>query len=163
MLLYFINNTDQRIYVYHGGEFVQVLDGDQDTADWFDLYALGGELWLSTLDGPTEGWTLLDAYENPVFTSSWLDMDRPTVRKHLSHLACVVSDAKADFKVKIEYRTESGAWTTAVETENSRHVVATDIGLDFYLLQLRVTFTDDSGNDEDVKLESIAATYSYGR
>jgi hypothetical protein len=163
LLLYFIRDGDQRIYLYHGGRFTQILDGDYACEDWSDLYSIAGELWLPTLDGAVEGWTRLDAYETGVFTTSWLDVDRPTVQKHLSHLSAVVSDAKDDVAVKIEYRTEGGAWTTAVETEEARHVVATNLGVDFYLLQLRITLTDDSGNDEDLELESIGATYSYGR
>jgi hypothetical protein len=164
LLLYFLNNTAQYIYLYHNGRFTQLLDGAYTLSNWADLYSAGGELWMPRQDASSnEGWTRLDEYENPVFTSSWLDMGRPTTQKHLSHLAAIVSDAKASFKVKIEYRTESGSWTEAVETANARHVVKQNLGVDFYLLQLRVTFTDNSGNDEDVALQSIAATYSYGR
>jgi hypothetical protein len=161
LLLYFVNNAAQHIYVLHGGRFVQILDAAYTTSNWADLYAVAGEIWLPRQDSGTEGWTRLDDFETGVFTSSWLDMDRPTEQKHLSHLAAIVSAAQSSLSVKLEYRTESGSWTEAAETSNARHIVAQNLGVDFYLLQLRVTFTD-TGN-VDVDLESIAATYSYGR
>lgn len=161
LLLYFISAGEQYIYAYHKGRFVQILDATYTTSAWSDLYSVGGHLWIPRQDGGTEGWTRLDEYDNPVFTSSWLDMGRPTVQKYLSHLSALVSEAVSNITVKIEYRTESGSWTTAVQTANARHVVANNLAVPFYALQLRITFTD-TGND-DLNLESISATYSYGR
>jgi len=163
LLLYFIHNSAQHIYLYHNGRFTPLLDGSYTTSNWADLYSIGGELWMPRQDSGTEGWTRLETLANGVFTSSWLDMGRPTVQKHLSHLVAVVSDAQADFKVKLEYRTESGSWTQAVETDDARHVIAENLGVDFYLLQIRITFTNDTETDPDITLESLSATYSYGR
>ena len=163
LILYFLSASAQYIYLYHGGRFVQVLDGALTCPDDADLYPMAGELWLPTTESATDGWTRLEDYEDGVFISSWIDMGRPTVQKHLLNLSAVVSDAVADFYTKIEYRTESGSWTQAANTANARHIVATDLGVDFYLLQIRVTLDDNTGNDEEIELESIAATYSYGR
>ncbi len=164
LLLYFINNSAQHIYLYHGGRFTQILEGSYTTENHCDLYSLAGELWLPIVDVATEGWMRLDDFRDATFTSSWLDMERPTHQKHLLSLSAVVSDAIADFKVKIEYRTESGSWTTAVTTNGARHIIAENIGADFYLLQVRITFDDDTATgNQDVSLQSVAATYSYGR
>jgi hypothetical protein len=91
-------------------------------------------------------------------------MGHPASQKHLSRLACVVSNPAADFKVKIEYRTETGSWTEATEQANARHVDIGNLAVTFYLLQIRITFTEeiDPLTYPDVTLESLAATYSYG-
>jgi hypothetical protein len=91
-------------------------------------------------------------------------MGHPASQKHLSRLACLVDGATADFNVKIEYRTEGGSWTEAVETDDARYVSAGDLGITFYLLQIRITFTEDIDPKTypQVYLESLAATYSLG-
>ncbi|MFW6116775.1 MAG: hypothetical protein ACOC6F_03520, partial [bacterium] len=108
---------------------------------------------------------LRDPADN-VFTSAWLDMGHATAVKYLSRLSAVVSGQAADLEVKIEYRTElngtTSSWTTAAEADNQRHVSADDIGARYHLLQIRVTFTDETSTDPDTRLESIAATYSHG-
>ena len=163
LLLYFIKNQSQHIYTLHGSRFVQILDAAYTTEDWADLYSLAGELWLPVEDTGTQGWMRLDDYQDGVFTSSWLDFDRPITQKHLVNLSAVISSPIADFNVKLEYRTESGSWTQAANTANARHVLATDLDVDFYLLQIRVTLDDDTGANQDVALHSIGVAYSYGR
>jgi hypothetical protein len=85
-------------------------------------------------------------------------------QKHLSRLAAIVDNPLADFKVKIEYRTEAGSWKEAVEQANARYISAGNLGVTFYLLQIRVTFTDEISPPTypQVRLESLAATYGYG-
>jgi hypothetical protein len=164
LLLYLLDDGDQRFYVLHGGRFLQVMDATFTLPALADLYSVGGELVIVNTQDAADGVSVTRNKQDAVFTSSWLDMGRPTQEKHLVDLAAVVSDDQADFKVKIEYRIQSdAAWTQAVETANSRHVIAEDLGVDFYLLQLRVTFDDDSGSHHDIELESIAATYVTGR
>ena len=163
LLLYLVGSSAQYLYAYHGGRFVQVLDSAFTCAAWSDVYSLAGQLWMPYEDAGTQGWTHLEDFEDSVFISSWLDMGRPGVQKHLLSVAAVVSDAVEDFNVKLEYRTESGSWTTAANTDDARHIIGEDLGVDFYLLQLRVTLDDDTGDNEDIALESLGATYSYGR
>ena len=120
---------------------------------------------MVTTEGGSDG-IQLTRYRaaSATFTSSWLDMGHPAGQKHLSRLACIIDNPQAGFQVKIEYRTEAGAWTEAVEEANSRHVAAGNLGVTFTLLQIRITFTDaiSPPTYPQVCLESLAATYSYG-
>jgi hypothetical protein len=163
LLLYFGDSGDQRVYVLLNGRFTQFLSSSYTTPDLADIYNCGEFLAMPTTDGGTDGLTIVarPATTN-VFVSSWLDMGHPASDKVLSRLAAVVSDDIASFAVKIEYRTETVGWTEAVETSNARHIYKENIGTTFKLLQIRITFTDSTGNYEDIKLESLAATYSYG-
>ena len=163
LILYFLNASAQYLYVLHDGRFVQFNSSAYTLPSHADLYSIGGEIWMPTMDSGTEGWTRLDDCATAVFTSSWLDFGRPTVEKFLSHVAAVVSEHSSTLKVKIEYRTETGSWTTAVETTNARHVSAENLGVTSHLVQLRVTFTDDGGTNPSAQLHSLGATYSYGR
>jgi hypothetical protein len=137
-------------------------------ANTTDLYALAGNLVVMTQDVfSNDGIRFLRAAADNVFTSSWLDMGHPTSEKYLSRISAVVSGQATDMEVKVEYRTEldgtTSSWTTAVaNTDNVRHVVGENLGARFHLLQIRVTFTDNTSTDPDTRLESIAATYSYG-
>ncbi len=165
LLLYLLDDGDQRIYLLHNDRFVQVLDAAYTLPSLSDLYSVGGHLALVTTDSGNDGVLLTRRpATTQTFTSSWLDMNHPASQKRLVRLAAIVSDAIQDFKVKIEYRTESGSWTQAVEEDNARHVDAGNLGVDFYMLQIRITFTEDISprTYPDVTLESIAATYSYG-
>jgi hypothetical protein len=165
LILYFIGDSDQRIYVLHRGRFVQVIDTAYPVSNDADLYAAGSYLvMLCDDDSANAGLRLTRNKADGVFTSSWVDMGHPASQKHLSRLSCQVGNPTADFKVKIEYRTEDGAWTEAVETDDARYVSAGNLGVTFYLLQIRVTFTEeiDPKTYPDVTLESVAATYSYG-
>jgi hypothetical protein len=133
-----------------------------------DLYSVAGE--LITQEHEAGGWGLIKFLRDPatnVFTSAWLDMGHPTAVKYLSRLSAVVSGQVTDLEVRIEYRTElngtTSSWTTAApNTDDQRRVVADGIGARFHLLQIRVTFTDNTSADPDTRLESIAATYSHG-
>jgi hypothetical protein len=163
LLLYLLDDGDQRVYVLHGGRFTQYLSTTYTLPALADLYSVGGHLLMLTEQDSSDAFAITrrPATTN-VFTSSWLDMNHPASKKHLSRLACVVSDDVEDFNVKIEYRTEGGSWTQAVQEDNARHVDAGNLGVEFYMLQIRITFTDGTGNYEDISLESLAATYSYG-
>jgi hypothetical protein len=165
LLLYIIKSTDQRLYVLHRGEFVPFLTNTYALSALADLYSLAGHLLLVSRAGGNEGLRLTQHLAtDSVFTSSWLDMGHPASQKHLSRLACIVDGATTDFQVKIEYRTEAGSWTEATDQDNVRHVDVDDLGVTFYLLQIRITFTEDISPPTypDVTLESLAATYSYG-
>jgi hypothetical protein len=166
LLLYLLDGGDQRIYVLHNDKFTQFLSASFTLPADADIYSVGGELAMITTVSGNDGVSLTryKSTSGNVFTSSWLDMGAPASRKHLSRLACMVTGHASDLKVKIEYRTEAGSWTTATEQDNVRHVDVGNLGVQFYLLQLRVTFTEDisPATYPDVYLENIAATYSVG-
>jgi len=165
LLLYLLDDGDQRIYALHNDRFVQFLDSAYTLPAESDLYSVGGELAMVTTQGGSDA-IQLTRYRaaSATFTSSWLDVGHPASQKHLSRLAATIDNPQADLKVKIEYRTEAGAWTEAVEEANSRHIAAGNLGVTFCLLQIRVTFTDEisPATYPQVRLESLAATYSYG-
>jgi hypothetical protein len=169
LLLYFAAQNSQYIYLLSGGKFTQILSSTERMQEYGDIYSVGGELVMNTEQAANvnEGVQFLRAATNNVFISSWLDMGHPTSEKYLSRISAVVSGQATDMEVKVEYRTEldgtTSSWTTAVaNTDNVRHVVGENLGARFHLLQIRVTFTDNTATDPDTRLESIAATYSYG-
>jgi hypothetical protein len=165
LLFYLLDDGDQRIYVLHNDRFVKFLDTAYTMPAESDLYSVGGELAMITTAGGSDG-VQLTRYKaaTATFTSSWLDMGHLASQKHLSRLAAIVDNPLADFKVKIEYRTEAGSWKEAVEQANARYISAGNLGVTFYLLQIRVTFTDEISPPTypQVRLESLAATYGYG-
>lgn len=174
LLLYNVKDQDQYIYLYTGGRFVQILHTEVDLLTHAALYSLAGQLCTMTENqaGDVEGIQFLrGAAASSTFTSAWLDMGHPTAVKFLSRISAVISGQAPDLEAKVEYRTElngiTSNWTTAVaNTDNQRHLVGDNLGLGgsarFHLLQIRVTFTDNTSIDPDTRLESIAATYSYG-
>lgn len=166
VLLYFLKSGDQRLYVLVGGKFVQFSDTSYTLPSYADLYCVAGDLLMVATVSASDGVYYLRYPGDAVWTSSWLDMGHPTSKKMLSRIAVVVDGACADFTVKVEYRTQdgttTGSWTTAASTANSRFVVGTDLNEPFDLLQVRVTFDDDTGTYPDVTLESLGVTYSWG-
>ena len=169
LLLYFAATLEQYVYVLSGGRFTEILSSTERMQPYGDVYSVGGELVMNTevSVGGDDGVRFLRSAANNVFTSSWLDMGNPTSVKYLSRISAVISGQATDLEVKVEYRTElngtTSSWTTAVaNTDNVRYVSGEDLGARFELLQIRVTFTDNTATDPDARLESIAATYSYG-
>lgn len=167
LLLFFWQQAEQQIYLLTGGRFVRILHTEMTCLEYGGLYSVAGELLtMEHVEGGTGALRFLRASTTNVFTSSWLDMGRPTAEKYLSRLSALISGPTADFDVKLEYRTEldgtTSEWTTAIEVDNQRHVHAQGIGAHFNLLQIRVTFTDNTTTNPAVCLESLGATYSHG-
>jgi hypothetical protein len=163
VLLYFIKSGDQRLYTLTGDRFLQFSDTAYTIPTYGDLYCVAGDLLIVATVGGSDGVYHLQHCSSPsIFTSSWLDMGHPASKKHLVRLAAIISNPETDTKTKIEYRTEGGSWTEAVEEANARHVDVGNLGVDFYMLQIRVTLTDTGDPNDDVTLESLGATYSYG-
>ncbi|MFW6115747.1 MAG: hypothetical protein ACOC7Y_01665, partial [Chloroflexota bacterium] len=166
LLLYFLETYEQHIYLYTGGRFTPIIETTETLATKSDLYSVGGELLLNTVGDAYDGVQFLREPTTYSFTSSWLDMDHPTAVKFLSHVSAVIANPTADVTAKLEYRTilddETSSWTEAVSADNQRYLLKENIGVRFRMLQLRVTFTDATSTNPDVRLENLAATYSYG-
>jgi len=93
--------------------------------------------------------------------TSRLDMGYPGRKKRLEQITAILDGAAADFKTVVKYRVDDvGGWTTATTADNSRIARVAGLGVEFYLLQLRVELDDDTGNEEDIGLECVAVTYS---
>jgi hypothetical protein len=99
-------------------------------------------------------------------------MAMPARQKRLNHITVHTDvDAAADtgFKILIKYRTDDNChdgdddnWTTSVTANSTPRAVTAEIGVEFYLLQVRVDVDDDSGNNLDRKIEAITIDYSAG-
>ena len=102
-----------------------------------------------------------DLQDGYVVTSR-LDMGHPGRQKRLLRLTVLLDGAAADFDVIIKYRTDDTAgWTTAVTSDDTRRVtVDITTAVRFYTLQLRIDLDDDTGNDEDFRIEAVSVVYS---
>ena len=90
-------------------------------------------------------------------------MGRPGRQKRLERITVLLSGAASNFKPTIKYRVDdTTSWTTATTGNNSRRVSVGGLGVDFYTLQVQVLLDDDTGNDEDIRIEAISVLYSVG-
>jgi hypothetical protein len=93
--------------------------------------------------------------------TSRLDMGQAGRLKRLDRIAVVLDGAASGFKVVVKYRVDdTAAWTTATTGDNTNLVLATDLGVEFYLLQIRVDLDDDTGGHQDIGLEALSLTYT---
>jgi hypothetical protein len=106
-----------------------------------------------------------------LITSAY-DMGLPARSKRLNHITVhttINSDADTDVKILVKYRTDDDVhtadddnWTTAVTANNTPRAVTAELGVEFYLLQVRVDVDDDSGNNRDRYIQAITIDYSAG-
>ena len=114
------------------------------------------------------GTDLHDGY----FISSVYDLGLPARQKRLNHITVhtnVQSDADTDFKIIVKYRIDDYChrgvddnWTTAVTANGTPRAVTGELGVEFYILQIRIDVDDDSGNNCDRQIEAITIDYSAG-
>jgi hypothetical protein len=162
LLYYALEGTAQTFKVLRGSEFAEfpTLSATASTQPFAGVF--GGHL-VATADDTNEGVHYLqDATASDGFlVTSRLDMDRPGKQKRLSQIAVVLSEAVASFGCKIEYRTDDTAACTDAGTDtNTRRAVASGLSDTFYMLQLRITLDDDTGNNEDVRIDALSVLYS---
>jgi hypothetical protein len=127
------------------------------------LYSLANNLVLTAEDGfGNEGFHRPSGFQNQCYyQSSWLHFGQPGRRKNLHALIALISDDVPDFDVSIYYRTDYAAnWTLATAADDTRRVAAENLATEFYLLQIRVLFDDNTSENQDVTLDSISALYS---
>jgi hypothetical protein len=161
------------------GEWVRMLDRHADQVGRYYAYPkvwnLGEELICTMANGSgnpalrhigagtlCDGWLITSAY----------DMGLPARQKRLNHITVhtdVESDADTDFKIVVKYRIDDYThrgdddnWTTAVTANGTPRAVTAELGVEFYLLQVRVDVDDDSGSNLDRKIEAITIDYSAG-
>ena len=71
---------------------------------------------------------------------------------------------KTDFKVLVRYRKDDeSSWTVATTGNNTQTVIIGGLDVDFYKLQVRVTLTDDTGYNQDIRISAINVTVSEPR
>ncbi len=93
--------------------------------------------------------------------TSRLDMGRPGKEKRLSRIVVFLSANVASFACKIEYRVnDTAAWTTGGTSTNTQRAIVDSLSTSFYALQLKITLDDDSGNNEDIRIEGLSVIYS---
>ena len=125
--------------------------------------ALGNQLVVTGKDGATEGVHRTGAvdHQDGYLITSKLTFDQPGRTKRLERITAILSGADTDFKVILKYRTDdTTGWTTASTANNTRIATVGALGVSFYTLQVRVDLDDDSGNDNDIRLESLSVIYT---
>jgi hypothetical protein len=167
LLYYALEGTAQTFKVLRGGAARPAafcaFPTLSATASAQPFAAVAGGHLIATADDTHEGLHYLreSAADDGSLVSSRLDMGRPGRQKRLERIAVLLSDAAASFGCTIEYRADdTAAWTDAGTDTNTRRAVAAGLGDLFYTLQLQITLDDDSGNDEDVRIEALSVTYS---
>ena len=123
----------------------------------------GGQIAV-TADDTTVGYHLFNstsALEDGYITTARLDFGLPGQQKRLEQITVTLNDAATDFKVVIKYRVDdTAAWTTATTGNNTRLTKIGGIGTGFYTLQLRIDLDDDTGDNEDIRIDAINVIYS---
>ena len=129
----------------------------------FNLFAPGGELVLLTISGSDEGIRYLshDTLSDGHIITPWLDMQQPGRQKRLESITVLMDGRTNNFKVPIKYRVDdTGSWTTAATGNNTLRPTATGIGEAFYTLQVRIDLDDDTGGNQDHRIQAIDVLFS---
>lgn len=100
--------------------------------------------------------TLSDGY----LTSAWMSFNTGRI-KRLNEIAVILSTFDTDLDITISYRTDNDTdWTVAVTDDETRHTIAPNIGITFYVLQVKVEIADNSGNNVDVQIQSLNVRFT---
>jgi hypothetical protein len=163
-----------------GDQFVRMLDIPSGYSNYTypKVWNLGEEL-VCTIANPDDadapgvihigaGTDLVDGW---LITSAY-DMGMPARKKRLNHITVhtdVDAAADTDFDVIIKYRTDDYChdgdddnWTTAVTSTATPRAATAELGVEFYILQVRVDIDDDCSPNVDRKIEAITIDYSAG-
>jgi len=122
-------------------------------------FAVGAHLIITTRD-TEEGIQHHTGLQDGYVITAWLDMGTPGQLKVLEQITCLLDARATDFKVLLKYRTDdNAAWTTAVTANNTRRATVSNLSVEFYQLQLRIDLDDDSGGDQDIRINSISVLH----
>lgn len=124
-----------------------------------------GGFLVATADDTNEGVHYLqdEDLDDGVYTTSWLDMSHPSRQKRLDKVTVVLSDKAASFQTVVKYRKEDEASWTSIDTQaNTTLFSKGDLGIHFYLIQFQITLDDNTGNDEDIRVDSLSLIYTLG-
>jgi hypothetical protein len=145
----------------------QVLDFPSlsATAPTTPIAANCGGYLVATADDTYEGVHYMQDtdLDDAVYVSSWMDMGHPARQKRLEKITVVLSDKAASFQTVVKYRKEDEtSWSTIDTQANTTLFAKGDQGIHFYLIQFQITLDDNTGNDEDIRIDAISAIYSLG-
>jgi len=165
LALFDIAASSQAVQLLVGDKFADCLPSLSDSLPTYStLFSLGGDLVILTEDAlGNEGvkYQSATALEDGYLVTPYLDMGSPSTIKRLERITALISDAASSFQVIIKYRTDDNtAWTTATTANNTRRPTVGDLGDTFYTLQVRVDIDDDTGNDEDFRINGLSVLYS---
>ena len=98
-----------------------------------------------------------------VYTTSWLDMSHPARSKRLEKIFITLSDKAASFQTVVKYRkNDETSWTTIDTQANTTMFTKSDLGIHYYKIQFQITLDDNTGNNEDIRIDAISAIYTLG-
>jgi hypothetical protein len=127
--------------------------------------SLAGELVITGDVSGTEGIHRAGsgAYADGYAVSSWLDMGHPGQEKRLQRITVHLDTATANTAITLKYRTNGGtSWTqAATQTGATPYLIADNIGVDFYTLQIRADLADTSTTTQ-IKILSWSVHYTIG-
>ena len=133
------------------------------TAPTTPIVANCGGYLVATADNTNEGIHYLQdtVLSDGVYESSWMDMGHPARAKRLSKVTVVLSDKIADFQVVVKYRIQDEtSWTTLDTQANTTLFSKADLGIHYYLIQFQITLDDNTGANQDIRIDAISAIYS---
>jgi hypothetical protein len=147
-----------------GDRFVDFAPVTSKTlASYSAMYQAGGDLILIAEDGAgNEGFFYTQGLSDGYVTTTYLDMMQPGRKKQLHSITAHLSRSITDFFVKLYYKIDDAqSWTQAgTSQEETIRPTAEDLDQEFYLLQVKVEIDDDTGDNEDIAIEKISASYS---
>jgi hypothetical protein len=127
--------------------------------------SLAGELIITGDVSGTEGihHAGSSAYADGYAVSSWLHCDHPGQEKRLQRIAVHLDTATANTSITLKYRVNGAtSWTqAATQTQATTYLVADNIGVDFYTLQIRVDLADTSTTTQ-IKILAWSVHYTIG-
>jgi len=164
LIYYALEGTSQIFKALHGDKFID-YPALTATATSTPIAANAGGTLVTVADDTNEGVHYLQdsTMADADLITSWYDMDSPGKEKRLEAFTVVLSDKATSFTIRPYYRLNPGdSWTALTTATNDHLATDTDLGISFYTIQFKVTLDDDTGNNEDIRIESISAIYAMG-
>ena len=164
LLYYAMEGTAQIFKVLRGERFAEFATLSATASAQPFAAVVGGHL-IATADDTNEGIHYLQdtAADDGYVITPRLDMGSPGREKRLSRIAVLLSDAATSFGCKVEYRVnDTAAWTSGGTDSNTQRAEVSDLGVSFYTLQVKVTLDDDTGSNEDIRIDALSVIYSIG-
>lgn len=121
-------------------------------------------IMLGDSAGVSVGWYQIDGsqdLEDAELWTSWMDFGAPAREKMLNRIVVMLNSRASSFLVPVYYRVnDNTSWTLATTGDNTKRVEADNIKVPFYTLQLKILLDDDTGSDEDIRIEAVSILYS---
>jgi hypothetical protein len=151
------------IYTLLGDRFVKFapLANSNISGNHNALFSAAGYLIATGMGASEQGTHNHAGFQDGYLVTSRLDMGSPARLKRLERIVVLLDGAAANYSTIIKYRTDDNtSYTTAATQTNTRRAVADAIGAEFYTLQIRIDLDDDTGLNQDIRIDGLSVLYS---